>query len=157
MYCDIGKARQLGWALGWAGRAGRVGGALKVQAVGAGARRTRKRAAGARQMENRRAGCTRQASARGMRGRASGRDARQAGAGRAGRARPERAGRARPERAGRARPVGTGWASWVLVHPAWFSTWFFDSEFFLSHQMNIVHCKINFKKYIYILNSIKIK
>ena len=31
------------------------------------------------------------------------------------------------------RPVRTGWASWVLVHPAWFSTWFFDSVFFLSH------------------------
>ena len=48
-----------------------------------------------------------------------------------------------------ARPVRTGWASWVLVHPAWFSTWFFDSEFFLSHQMNTVHCKTNFKKNIY--------
>ena len=44
-----------------------------------------------------------------------------------------------------ARPVRTGWASWVLVHPAWFSTWFFDSVFFLSHQMNTVHCKINFE------------
>ena len=30
-------------------------------------------------------------------------------------------------------PVRTGWASWVLVHPAWFSTWFFDSVFFLRH------------------------
>ena len=45
-----------------------------------------------------------------------------------------------------ARPVRTGWASWVLVHPAWFLTWFFDSVFFLSHQMNTVHCKINFEK-----------
>ena len=45
------------------------------------------------------------------------------------------------------RPVRAGWASWVLVHSAWFSTWFFDSEFFLSHQMNTVHCKINFGKF----------
>ena len=44
-----------------------------------------------------------------------------------------------------AQPVRTGWASLVLVHPAWFSTWFFDSVFFLSHQMNTVHCKINFE------------
>ena len=26
-------------------------------------------------------------------------------------------------------PVRTGTASWVLVHPTWFSTWFFDSVF----------------------------
>ena len=32
-----------------------------------------------------------------------------------------------------AQPVRTGWASWVLVHPAWCSAWFFDSVFFLSH------------------------
>ena len=32
-----------------------------------------------------------------------------------------------------ARPMRTGWASWVLVHPAWFLTWFFDSVFFLSY------------------------
>ena len=32
-----------------------------------------------------------------------------------------------------ARPVLTGWTSWVLVHLTWFSTWFFDSVFFLSH------------------------
>ena len=30
------------------------------------------------------------------------------------------------------------WASWVLVHPAWFSTWFFDSVVFLSHRFDIV-------------------
>ena len=32
-----------------------------------------------------------------------------------------------------AQPLRTGWASWVLMHPAWFSTSFFDSVFFLSH------------------------
>ena len=53
-------------------------------------------------------------------------------------------------------PGRASWASWVLVHPAWFSTWFFVSEFFLSHQMNTVHCKINFGKKS-ILNLIKIK
>ena len=42
-----------------------------------------------------------------------------------------------------------GWSvgpSWCTVHLAQFSTWFFDSVFFLSHQMNTVHCKINFGK-----------
>ena len=48
-----------------------------------------------------------------------------------------------------ARPMRTGWASWVLVHPSWFLTWFFDSVFFLSHQMNTVHYKINFGKKIF--------
>ena len=27
-------------------------------------------------------------------------------------------------------PAGPGWG---FVHPAWFSAWFFDSVFFLSH------------------------
>ena len=40
---------------------------------------------------------------------------------------------ARPAGSTGAQPVRTGWASWVLVHPAWFSAWFFDSVFFLSH------------------------
>ena len=43
----------------------------------------------------------------------------------------------------------------VLVHLTQFLAWF-DSVFFPSHQMNTVHCKINFLKNIYILN-IKIK
>ena len=37
-----------------------------------------------------------------------------------------------------------------------FQPGFFDSVFFLSHQMNTVHCKINFEK-TNILNLIKIK
>ena len=40
---------------------------------------------------------------------------------------------ARPTGSTGAHPVRTGWASWVLVHPAWFSAWFFDSVFFMSH------------------------
>ena len=40
----------------------------------------------------------------------------------------------RPRHGQAARPGRTGWANWVLVHLAWFSTWFFDSVFFfLSH------------------------
>ena len=67
----------------------------------------------------------------------------------------ERVGHGRLSSIG-AHPVRTGWASWALVHPTWFSTWFFDSVFFLSHQMNTVHCKINvFEKKK--LNIIKIK
>ena len=38
-----------------------------------------------------------------------------------------------------------------------FSTRFFDSVFFLSHLMNTVHCKTNFEKKIYLLNSNKMK
>ena len=69
------------------------------------------------------------------------------------------AGAAERGNARQVRGLGAGrasWASWVLVHSAWFSTWFFDSAFFLSHQMNTVHCKIYFGKKI-ILNLIKIK
>ena len=38
-----------------------------------------------------------------------------------------------------ARPVRAGWASWGLVQPAWFLTWFFDSLVFLSHRLDPVH------------------
>ena len=40
-------------------------------------------------------------------------------------------------------PAGPGWG---FVHLAWFSARFFDSVFFLSHKMNTVHYKINFRK-----------
>ena len=84
------------------------------------------------------------------------------------------AGRERAERAAWARgarslgvPVRAGWACW-LVSLASFGaqyTWLsFDSVFgpvrlgiFLSHLMNTVHCKINFRKKKYLLNLIKIK
>ena len=95
-------------------------------------------------------------SRRGRHGRASAGRAGQAAAG----ARQGAAGRGRAQQreAGElgARPVRAGWASWVLVHSTWFSTWFFDSKFFPSHQLNTVHCKINFGKKN-ILNLIKIK
>ena len=77
----------------------------------------------------------------GRRGRAGGRtSARQgerAASARQGRARQGRGSRrgAHSLGAGRtvwalgAQPVRTGLASWVLLHPAWFSTWFFDSVF----------------------------
>ena len=80
--------------------------------------------------------------ARGARGRASGRAAGRAGARLGERARGWAQGArgwahgargARPSGSTGAQPVRTGWASWVLVHPAWFSAWFFDSVFFLSH------------------------
>ena len=62
--------------------------------------------------------------------------ARQAGAGRAGRARPGR--------------LGWPWAV-HSVHSAHFRSVLTLFFFFLSHQMNTVHCKINFfrKKKIY--------
>ena len=37
------------------------------------------------------------------------------------------------------RPVRTGWASWVLMHPAWFFDLVFDLVMFLSHRLNPVH------------------
>ena len=43
----------------------------------------------------------------------------------------------------------------VLVHLTQFLAWF-DSVFFPSHQMNTVHCKINFFEKKNILNLIKI-
>ena len=71
----------------------------------------------------------------GARGRASGRVAGRAGARLGERACGWAHGApgARPAGSTGAQPVRTGWASWVLVHPAWFSAWFFDSVFFLSH------------------------
>ena len=55
------------------------------------------------------------------------------------------AGRARPGRwvrglCAQAGPVGCS-CTWLGFQPG-----FFDSVFFLSHQMNTVHCKINFEK-----------
>ena len=38
-----------------------------------------------------------------------------------------------------ARPMHTGWANWVLVHPAWFFDLIFNSVMFLSHRLNPVH------------------
>ena len=79
--------------------------------------------------------------------------------------------RASDRRAGRtrsgswARGLGAGRAAWArglalgcaLGALGLFSIRF-DLVFFLSHQMNTVHCKRNFsKKKIYILNLIKIK
>ena len=77
------------------------------------------------------------------RGRASGRAARRAGA-RLGERQGERLGEracgwahgargARLASSTGAQPVRTGWANWVLVHPAWFSAWFFYSVIFLTH------------------------
>ena len=65
----------------------------------------------------------------------------------------------------RARPVRPGWASlasWVLVPPVWFFTWFFDSVVFLSHCLDPVHehCSSqNFSNFFYLkkkkINKIK--
>ena len=52
-------------------------------------------------------------------------------------------------RHGRAWPGRASWASWVLVHPAWFFDLVFDSVMFLSHCLNPVdeHCSSrNFSK-----------
>ena len=127
-----------------------------------------------------RAGRARQASvnwrgAQGARGvQASGR----AGAGAGGRAGARGAQAGRRQRARQAQawargarglgvPVRSGWACWLV---SWASfgaqcTWLsFDSVFgpvrlgiFLSHIMNTVHCKINFRKKKYLLTLIKIK
>ena len=75
-----------------------------------------------------------------------------------GRGRQRRSGRARGRAAGAGKGALGGWLgglcasgvrSWarlgVLVHLIQFLAWF-DSVFFPSHQMNTVHCKINFLK-----------
>ena len=93
-----------------------------VQGVG----RAGLEAGGARQRAKR--------SARGARGATGSRHAGRHGVGVQGRAagRTERAGHGQLGSTGEW-PVRTGWASWVLVHPAWFLAWFFDSVFFLSY------------------------
>ena len=53
-----------------------------------------------------------------------------------------------------------GWASWGLMQPVWFLTWFFDSVVFLSHRLDSVHehCSLQIifpKKKILNLNKIK--
>ena len=85
--------------------------------------------------------------------RAGGRQqARAAGAGQAASARQGARRSAGGAQVRGARQAGAGhWARGLAravhsVHSAWFSTRFFDSVFFLSHQMNTVHCKINFEK-----------
>ena len=52
----------------------------------------------------------------------------------------------RPSASGHARawarqcaPGRASWASWVLVHPAWFFDLVFDLVMFLSHRLNPVH------------------
>ena len=73
-------------------------------------------------------------------------------------ARP-RHGQAAHNTATSAQPVRAGWASWASFGaraPGLVFYLVFDSIFVLSHQMNTVHCKINFEKKI-ILNLIKIK
>ena len=71
------------------------------------------------------------------------------------------AGASRGARGGRLGGLCTsGVRSWarlgVLVHLTQFLA-LFDSVFFPSHQMNTVHCKINFFLKIFFLNLIKIK
>ena len=149
------------WALGGAGRqAGRRAGAgarraRRLQAAGAGGTSVLAlgaHGAGGSGHAAGRAGSRRAATRTGSR-RAGGRHTGALGASGKG----ATAGAGRTAWALGARPVRTGWASWVLVHPAWFSTWFFSTRyFFLSHQMNTVHYKINFEKKN-ILNLIKIK
>ena len=118
-----------------------------------------------------------QASGRaGAGGRAGGRGERSAGGQAAARAAgagvgARGAGCERAERGAWARglgmPVRAGCTCWLV---SWASfgaqcTWLsFDSVFgpvrlgiFLSHLMNTVHCKINFRKKKYLLNLIKIK
>ena len=118
---------------------------LGVQALG---RRWRARSAGGRAS-----------------GRRCGRARARAGSGMAGRAGAQ-AGRSRRGRAGRwawalgARPGRLGWP-WAVhsVHWAHFRS-VLTRYFFLSHQMNTVHCKIKFffkKKIFFLLNSNKIK
>ena len=119
LYCD--------WAGAPGAQAGQALGARRRACVGRAGRHCRQLGARARGAAGERArGRVRQARGRGRQGAAG---ARQGAAGSGRRA--------------------TGWASWVLVHSAWFSTWFFDSVFFLSHQMNTVHCKIKFEKNIF--------
>ena len=100
-----------------------VGRALSAQAGGRGARGQERRGAGGAGVRHKRAaGVGARGAAR--RGRAGARGACGWAHGRAGHDRLGGTG---------AQPVRIGWASWVLMHPAWFSTWFFDSVFFLSH------------------------
>ena len=40
---------------------------------------------------------------------------------------------------GQCAPGRASWASWVVVHPAWFFDLVFDSVMFLSHRLNPVH------------------
>ena len=91
-------------------------------------------------------------------------DARGAGARgsrRHGRAAGKRAGartEGRAERAGQGRPGRLGWP-WAVhsVHSTHCRS-VLTRFFFLSHQMNTVHCKIKFfRKKKYLLNSNKIK
>ena len=142
-------------------RAGRVGRARQASVSGRGARgmqasgrgRTRRRQArrGARSAGGQTAACAAGSSV-GARG--------------PGRERAEHTAWVRGAR-GVGVPVRAGWACWLV---SWASfgaqcTWLsFDSVFgpvqlgiFLSHLMNTVHCKINFRKKKYLLNLIKIK
>ena len=146
-------------ALGWAcvGRRAGVRGAQGWRAWDA----RQGRAAGvARGRGARQAGQAsgRRAGARGMRGRARGARGRGA-AGRAELARHRRCarGHARPGRG-----LGVAWAPGLTLGSALGALGpfpiRFDSFFFLSHQMNTVHCKIKFfRKKKYLLNSNKIK
>ena len=141
----------------WAGRRAGVRGAQGWRAWGAGlacvgrwagVRGTLGR--GARQAGS---ASGRRAGARGMRGMARGVRGRGA-AGRAELARHRRGAR------GHARP-GRGLGAWAWavhsVHSAHFRS-VLTRFFFLSHQMNTVHCKIKFfRKKKYLLNSNKIK
>ena len=152
MYCDSGQAA--GWALGagraGAGRVSRARGACVLGVQGARGRWACVGRAGvARRPHGRWAarvqarGALECAGARQQAGRAGGRraDGRQHRAGRAGRAQQGR----------QARGLGAGHAAWApglalgsaLGALGSFSIRF-DSFFFLSHQMNTVHCKIKF-------------
>ena len=140
----LGARRQALQACVGAGRGEQAGAGRRQQRVSAAgawacaaAGRRRRRAAG-------RWALRRALGARKGAGRAAGRalGARQAGAGRAGRARPGR--------------LGWPWAV-HSVHSAHFRS-VLTRFFFLSHQMNTVHCKIKcFRKKKYLLNSNKIK
>ena len=112
-----GRGSRLGrWA---ARRAVGVQARADAQAAGAQAAGARGAQAGRRQRARHGAG-GRPGARQGER--ASGRAAVHAGHGR-------QAARARSLCA-QAGPAGLGWG---FVHPAWFSAWFFDSVFFLSH------------------------
>ena len=161
MYCDSGQAA--GWALGvlalgaQAGRAGRACWACRARGRRACVARRRHGRWAARAQARRAlelAGARQQAQQQA--GRAGGRraDGRQRRAGRAGRTGREQQGR-------QARGLGARHAAWApglalgsaLGALGPFSIRF-DLFFFLSHQMNTVHCKINFfrKKKLILIN-----
>ena len=141
----LGAQQAQAWRAGRAGVArGRGAGALGGMGAGAlGGTGAGARGAGARGRAAWRAGGRRaDGGARGAR-------AERAGQGRLGGRRAAWALGARPGR------LGWPWAV-HSVHSAHFRSVLTRFFFFLSHQMNIVHCKINFsKKKKYLLNSNK--